>query len=261
MSVATAQRGPTHDQGGNRSARGVLARTGFPTPRIQTGVKIALITGANKGIGFEVACQLAAQGFHVLIGARNQAAGEKAVRAISGTATFVQLDVTDPESIRNAARQIDRLDVLVNNAGIIEDGDENVLTLEAEILRRTLETNTFGALQVAQAFVPALAKSDAARIINVSSRGGQLSDMGTWSPAYCISKTALNAVTCQLAAALRDRGIAVNSACPGWVRTDMGGPTAPRSVEEGADTIVWLATDAPHDLTGKFLGERQEIPW
>jgi NAD(P)-dependent dehydrogenase (short-subunit alcohol dehydrogenase family) len=224
-------------------------------------MKTALITGANKGIGFEVARQLAARGFHVFIGARNRAAGEQAARAIAGKATFVQLDVTDPESIRNAARQLDYLDVLVNNAGILEDGDENILTLDAEIVQRTLETNTLGALRVAQAFVPALAKTGAARIINVSSRGGQLSDMGTWSPAYCISKTALNAVTCQLAAALRDKGIAVNSACPGWVRTDMGGPNAPRSVEEGADTIVWLATDAPHSLTGKFFGERQEIAW
>ena len=224
-------------------------------------MRTALITGANKGIGFEVARQLAARGFHVYVGARSPSAGEKAARAIAGQATFVHLDVTNAESIRDAARQVDRLDVLVNNAGIIDDADEDVLALDAAIIRRTLETNTLGALRVAQAFVPALTKSDAARIINVSSRGGQLSDMGTWSPAYCISKTALNAVTCQLAAALRDRGIAVNSACPGWVRTDMGGSNAPRSVEEGADTIVWLATDAPHQLTAKFIGERQEIPW
>jgi len=224
-------------------------------------MKIALVTGANKGIGFEVARQLAAHDFHVFLGARNRTAGEKSARAIAGKATVVQLDVTDPESVRTAARQIDQLDVLVNNAGIIVDGDENVLTLEAETVRRTLETNTLGALRVAQAFAPALAKSGAARIVNVSSRGGQLSEMGTWSPAYCISKTALNAVTCQLAAALSDKAIAVNSACPGWVRTDMGGSNAPRSAEEGADTIVWLATDAPHSLTGKFFAERQEIPW
>jgi NAD(P)-dependent dehydrogenase (short-subunit alcohol dehydrogenase family) len=151
--------------------------------------------------------------------------------------------------------------VLINNAGVIEDGDDNVLEVSGDIVLRTFTTNALGALRVTQAFVPSLMKSEAPRIVNVSSRGGQLSDMGTWSPAYCISKTALNAVTCQLAAALRDKGIAVNSACPGWVRTDMGGPNATRSVEEGADTIVWLATEAPHTLTGKFFAERQEIPW
>jgi NAD(P)-dependent dehydrogenase (short-subunit alcohol dehydrogenase family) len=213
-------------------------------------MKTALVTGANKGIGFEVARQLAARGWRVIRTARRPPDD-----------SFVQLDVTDPASIAAATRQVDRLDVLVNNAGIIEDGDEDVLTLDADVVRRTLETNTLGPLRVAQAFVPALSKGDAPRIINVSSRGGQLSDMGSWSPAYCISKTALNAVTCQLAAALRDKGIAVNSACPGWVRTDMGGSSAPRSVEEGADTIVWLATEAPHNLTGRFFGERQEIPW
>ena len=224
-------------------------------------MKAALVTGANKGIGFEVARHLAARDFHVFLGARNRAAGEKATRNIGGNATFVQLDVTDGASISAAKKAVDHLDVLINNAGVMEDGDENLLTLDAEILRRTLETNTLGALRVAQAFVPLLSKSKDARIINVSSGGGQLSDMGTWSPAYCISKTALNAVTVQLANALRDKSIPVNSVCPGWVRTDMGGKNAPRSVEEGADTIVWLATEAPRNLTGKFLRDRKEIPW
>ena len=231
-------------------------------------MKTALITGSYKGIGYEVAQQLAGRQFHVFISARNCDAGLKATATLqkSGAkASFVELDVTDPGSIRQAANavasQVDHLDVLINNAGIIEDGDENVLQVSGDILLRTFATNVLGALRVAQAFVPALTKGDAPRIVNVSSRGGQLSNMGTWSPAYCISKTALNAVTCQLAAALRDKGIAVNSACPGWVRTDMGGPNASRSVEEGADTIVWLATEAPHNLTGKFFAERQEIPW
>jgi NAD(P)-dependent dehydrogenase (short-subunit alcohol dehydrogenase family) len=210
----------------------------------------ALITGANKGIGAEVARQLAARGWRVIRTTRHPP-----------DATFIQLDVTDPGSIATAARQIDELDVLVNNAGIIEDGDENILTLEPEIVRCTMETNTFGALRVTQAFLPALFKSNSARIINVSSGAGQLSDMGTWSPAYCISKTALNAVTCQLAEALREKSIPVNSVCPGWVRTDMGGPSAPRSVEEGADTIVWLATEASRSISGKFLRDRKEIPW
>src|ERR687892_2172657 len=137
---------------------------------------------------------------------------------------------------------------------------KDVLTITPEIFETTLRTNTLGALLVAQAFVPFLQKSDAPRIVNVSSGGGQLADGADgWAPAYCISKTALNGVTSQLAAALPK--FAVNSVCPGWVRTDMGGQGATRSVEEGADTIVWLASDAPQKLTGKFLRDRKEIPW
>jgi len=206
-------------------------------------MKTVLITGATRGIGAEVARQLEARGWRVI------------------RANRPEFDVTDSKKIVAAARQIDQLDVLVNNAAILEDADRDVLALDEAILRRTLETNTLGPLRVTQAFLPALRKSDDARIINVSSGGGQLSDMGTWSPAYCISKTALNAVTVQLANALRDKRIPVNSVCPGWVRTDMGGANAPRSVEEGADTIVWLATEAPRSLAGKFLRDRKEIPW
>jgi NAD(P)-dependent dehydrogenase (short-subunit alcohol dehydrogenase family) len=152
------------------------------------------------------------------------------------------------------------LDVLVNNAGIVIDGDEKILELSDELLRKTLETNTFGALRVTRAFAPFLRKSKAPRVINVSSGSGQLTGGANgWAPAYSISKTALNGVTSQLAAALPT--FAVNSVCPGWVRTDMGGENASRSVEEGADTIVWLASEAPHELTGKFLRDRKEIPW
>jgi len=154
----------------------------------------------------------------------------------------------------------DHLDVLINNAGIMMDGDDAILKVRDDLLRETLETNTLGALRVTRAFVPLLAKSKAPRVINVSSGGGQLTGGADgWSPAYCISKTALNGVTSQLATALPK--FAVNSVCPGWVRTDMGGGNATRSVEEGADTIVWLATDAPQKLTGKFLRDRKEIPW
>src|SRR5262249_33974950 len=124
---------------------------------------------------------------------------------------------------------------------------------------REFTTNALGPLRVVQAFHPLLSKSTGARVINVSSGIGQLSSTGTWAPAYGISKTALNAVTAQLAAAMS--GIPVNSVCPGWVRTDMGGPNAERSVEQGADTIVWLATDAPHALTGQFFRDRKVIPW
>src|SRR6266480_2948494 len=228
--------------------------------------KTALVTGANKGIGYEVARQLAGKGFHVFVGARNRDAGRKAVETIaaSGKATFLEIDVSDNASVTAAVREFSknagRLDVLVNNAGIIVDGDDAILEISNELLRKTLETNTLGALRVTRAFVPLLRKSKAPRVINVSSGGGQLTGGADgWSPAYCISKTALNGVTSQFATALPK--FAVNSVCPGWVRTDMGGANATRSVEEGADGIVWLAVEAPQNLTGKFLQDRKVIPW
>ncbi len=226
--------------------------------------KIALVTGANKGIGFEVARQLAAKGFHVFIGARNEKAGREAARKIGERAAFLKIDVSDPKSIGEAAKEFedaaDHLDVLVNNAGILLDEDKAVLTMTPEIFETTMRTNTLGPILVAATFESSLKKSSAPRIVNVSSGGGQLTDGADgWAPGYCISKTALNGVTVQLAAALPK--FAVNSVCPGWVRTDMGGAGANLSVEEGADTIVWLASEAPQNLTGKFLRERKEIPW
>jgi NAD(P)-dependent dehydrogenase (short-subunit alcohol dehydrogenase family) len=230
-------------------------------------VKTVLVTGANKGIGHEVARQLAAKEFHVFVGARNAKAGRKAAEEIAkqrGKATFLEIDVSDNESVTNAVREFskigDHLDVLVNNAGIIVDGDAAILEVSDDLLRKTLETNTLGPLRVTRAFTLLLRKSKAPRVINVSSGGGQLTGGADgWAPAYCISKTALNGVTVQLAAALPQ--FALNSVCPGWVRTDMGGGNATRSVEEGADTIVWLASEAPQDLTGKFLRDRKEIAW
>jgi len=230
-------------------------------------MKTVLVTGANKGIGREVARQLAAKGFHVFVGARNAKDGRKAAEEIAkqaGKATFLEIDVADNDSVTTAAREFsdieDHLDVLVNNAGIIVDGDDAILETSDALVRKTLETNTLGPLRVTQAFVLLLRKSKAPRVINVSSGGGQLTGGADgWAPAYCISKTALNGVTVQLAAALPK--FAVNSVCPGWVRTDMGGANATRSVREGADTIVWLASEAPQDLTGKFLRDRKEIPW
>src|SRR5205807_6308345 len=220
-------------------------------------MKTVLVTGANEGIGREVARQLAAKGFHVFVGARNAKDGRKAAEEIAkqaGKATFLEIDVADNGSVTTAAREFsnieDHLDVLVNNAGIIVDGDDAILETSYALVRKTLETNTLGPLRVTQAFVLLLLrKSKAPRVINVSSGGGQLTGGADgWAPAYCISKTALNGVTVQLAAALPK--FAVNSVCPGWVRTDMGGANATRSVQEGADTIVWLASEAPQDLTG-----------
>jgi NAD(P)-dependent dehydrogenase (short-subunit alcohol dehydrogenase family) len=230
-------------------------------------MKTALVTGANKGIGREVARQLARKGFHVFVGARSAKAGRKAAEQIAkecGKATFLQIDVADNASVRTAAREFsnmeDHLDVLVNNAGIVVDGDDAILGITDDLLRETLATNTLGPLRVTRAFAPVLRKSKAPRVINVSSGSGQLTDGADgWAPAYSISKTALNGITSQLAAALPK--FAVHSVCPGWVRTDMGGENASRSVEEGADTIVWLASEAPQELTGKFLRDRKQIPW
>ena len=233
--------------------------------------RIALVTGANKGIGFEVARDLARKGFHVFLGARDAEAGEAAAEKLRkegeedyGEITVLKIDVSKPDSIWRAAeefsRKSDRLDTLVNNAGILLDDDKDVLAVTPETFETTLRTNTLGALLVSQAFVPFLKKSDAPRIVNVSSGGGQLTDGADgWAPAYCISKTALNGVTSQLAAALPK--FAVNSVCPGWVRTNMGGPNASRSVGEGATGIVWLAADAPQNQTSKFFRDRKVIPW
>jgi NAD(P)-dependent dehydrogenase (short-subunit alcohol dehydrogenase family) len=237
--------------------------------------RIALVTGANKGIGREVARQLAGRGFRVVLGARRPDAGRKAAAELAtggfdklttGAVEFLEIDIADAASIARAAQQltalVDHLDVLVNNAGILEDGTATALDVDAGVVRRTFETNTLGPLLVTQAMLPLLLKAaDGARIINVSSGAGALGEMTSWAPAYSISKTALNAVTRQLAAALRTQRIAVNSACPGWVRTDMGGPGASRTVEQGADTIVWLAADAPLSLTGRLLRDRQSIEW
>jgi NAD(P)-dependent dehydrogenase (short-subunit alcohol dehydrogenase family) len=228
--------------------------------------KTALVTGANKGIGFEVARELARLGLRVFLGARNIEAGRAAADKLksAGEVTLLEMDVSKADSIRRAAEEIagqtDRLDVLINNAGILRDDDKNALSITPEIFEETLRTNTLGPWLVTQAFVPLLEKSAAPRIVNVSSGGGQLEDGADgWAPAYCVSKTALNGVTVQLAAALPK--FAVNSVCPGWVRTDMGGENANRSVAEGAATIVWLAIEAPHDLTGKFVKDRKVIPW
>jgi NAD(P)-dependent dehydrogenase (short-subunit alcohol dehydrogenase family) len=157
-------------------------------------------------------------------------------------------------------RTFGRLDALINNAGIIDDKDTAGLEVNLPTLRTTLETNTFAPLHLSQTLAPLLKGSQRGRIVNVSSGIGALSDMGGGYAAYRISKAALNAVTGILAAELRG-AIAVNSVCPGWVKTDMGGPNAERDVSQGADTAVWLALEAPQELTGKFLRDRKVIPW
>jgi NAD(P)-dependent dehydrogenase (short-subunit alcohol dehydrogenase family) len=230
--------------------------------------QIALITGSNRGIGLETANQLAQRGFLVVVAARDEQSANRAVKMIEsrgGKAAFLPLDVSNSDSVRSAATQFaaiaSRLDVLINNAGIYPDEGVTILTLSRNGLNHTFQTNTFGPLEVTQAFLPFLRQATAARVINVSSGCGQLQGLLPDVPSYCLSKLALNGLTIMLAAALRADGIAVNSMCPGWVRTDMGGANATRSVAEGADTAVWLATDAPHELTGKFFRDRAEISW
>ena len=223
-------------------------------------MKTVLITGAYRGLGYDVARQLSERGWKVILTARRKSRGLAAAAKLKNT-SFLELDITDDRSIAQAAKAVPSLDVLINNAGVIAEGDQDILTIPPEVIAQTIAANALGALRVAQAFLPLLLKSSAGRIVNVSSGAGQLSDMGTWAPAYAASKTTLNALTCLLAAALKDKLIAVNSVCPGWCRTDMGGANAPRSVEEGAAGIVWLAADAPQDKTGLFWRDRQVIPW
>jgi NAD(P)-dependent dehydrogenase (short-subunit alcohol dehydrogenase family) len=229
---------------------------------------VALVTGANRGIGREIARELAAKGLRVVVAAREESAANVAAQNIAeegGQVEGLVLDVSDSASIAHAAREFaerfDRLDVLINNAGIYPDKGVTILTATRELFARTLHTNTLGPIEVVQQLLPSLRKSQGARIINMSSGYGQLDDLSPDVSAYCLSKLALNGVTIMLSRALAGEGIAVNSMCPGWVRTDMGGSAAPRSVEEGADTAVWLATEADHSLTGKFFRDRAEIPW
>jgi len=235
--------------------------------------RVAVVTGANRGIGFETCRQLARRGFRVVLTARDEAKGEQAARRLREEGLdvgFAPLDVSDDKSVGRFARHLQkthgRVDVLVNNAGIMIDDKEgdgpeatSVFKAKLETLRRTMEVNVYGALRVTQALLPLMPR-DGARIINVSSGMGQLSDMnGRW-PAYRISKSGLNALTRIFADELKDTGIKVNSICPGWVKTDMGGPGAERTPEKGAETIVWLATE-PSVPTGGFFRDRKPIPW
>jgi NAD(P)-dependent dehydrogenase (short-subunit alcohol dehydrogenase family) len=230
--------------------------------------RTALVTGANRGIGLETARELARRGFHVVIASRDEASGcqaTKEIEPVGGSASYLSLDVSNSQSIREAASRFasisDRLDVLVNNAGIYPDEGVTISTVPRHLVVQAFQTNTFGALEVAQALLPYLRHAKSSRIINVSSGYGQVDGMSADAPSYCLSKLALNGVTIMLAEALRADGIAVNSMCPGWVRTDMGGASATRSVEEGADTVVWLADEASHKVTGKIFRDRQELPW
>ena len=219
---------------------------------------VALVSGASRGIGAEIAHQLASdQGFVVFAGARDPDDVEEAEGIIP-----VELDVTDQDEVYSALELIGsdpgHLDALINNAGVYGD-PIGVVDYDLDRAHEVFEVNTFGPWRLCQAFVPLLQRSSQPRVVNVSSGAGQLSDMNGGRAAYRLSKAALNALTRTLAS--DERGIKVNSMCPGWVRTDMGGSSATRSVEEGADTAVWLATLPDDGPTGGFFRNRKPIPW
>jgi NAD(P)-dependent dehydrogenase (short-subunit alcohol dehydrogenase family) len=230
--------------------------------------RVALVTGANRGIGLEVCRQLARHHLRVILTGRDAAKADAAARSLARSGLDVTpkvLDITNADSIQAVKLSIEgefgAIDVLVNNAAILLSENAAVLEIAMDDFRATIETNVLGAIAVSQAFVPGMIKRRHGRVVNVSSTAGQLAGMGTYAPAYSISKAALNAFTRQLAAATTGTGVLVNAACPGWVRTDMGGRNAPRSVSEGAETIVWLATLPPGGPTGGFFSDRRAIEW
>lgn len=225
-----------------------------------------LVTGANKGIGFEVVRQLAKLKHNVILTARDEANGKEAVDRLTSEGLnvyFQLLDVTDEASIKQAAQQVKKqfgkVDVLINNAAVLLREDQSLAGGTAEVFHKTMRTNVFGPVQMVRHFLSLIPSGG--RIVNTSSGGGSMTDpVGGWSHVYCVSKSALNAATRHLAYELAGRNISVNAYCPGWVKTDMGGRSAPCTVEQGADTAVWLATAAINQ-TGKFFRDRQEIPW
>jgi len=220
---------------------------------------VALVSGANRGIGREIARRMAEDGYLVLAGSRAPARVEETESIVE-----IELDVSSDASVDAAQRRIEsaigRLDALVNNAGIF-GGHESVEGYDLERAHKVLETNLFGAWRLSRASLPLLRRGGHGRIVNVSSGAGQLSDMNGGNAAYRVSKAGMNALTRILAEDERSHGILANSTCPGWVRTDMGGQGAPRSVEEGADTAVWLATLDDEGPTGGFFRNREPIPW
>lgn len=227
--------------------------------------KIALITGANKGIGFEISRQLGKKGFTVLIGARDTKKGTAAADSLKREnidAVFLPLDVTKRESILEAKQLVEKtyskLDVLINNAGII--GHKNLSQADSQEMTDVLQTNFHGPLLMNAIFLSLLKKASNARIINLSSGMGAMDDLSGTYGSYRLSKAGLNMQTILLASELASTGIKMMAMCPGWVQTDMGGKSAPRSVEKGAETAVWLA-EAAQAESGKFYRDKKIIPW
>jgi NAD(P)-dependent dehydrogenase (short-subunit alcohol dehydrogenase family) len=231
--------------------------------------RVALVTGANRGLGLETSRQLLSKGLTVVLAGRDDAALERAHRTLTKDeqrrAMTVRMDVTDIESINTAHRtlieRVGSVDVLINNAAVLVGDNDDVLSIPPDAYRDSFETNVFGVIEVCRVFAPDMARAQYGRIVNVSSGAGQLATMSAYAPAYSMSKAALNAFTRILAHTYRASGVLVNAVDPGWVRTDMGGPSAPRSPREGADTIVWLATLPDGGPTGGFFRDRRAIEW
>jgi NAD(P)-dependent dehydrogenase (short-subunit alcohol dehydrogenase family) len=234
--------------------------------------RIALVTGANRGIGLEIVRQLARRGLTTVLAARDLAKGQAAAASLSAEGLdvpVVAIDVTEGESVRAgvaaALGRFARIDVFVNNAGILKEGfspeDASVFEAPIDLVMQTFATNTVGPLRLIEAIVPGMRERGYGRVVNLSSAAGQLSDMGSGFPAYRMSKAALNALTRLTAAELGPGDVKINAMCPGWVRTDMGGPNATRTVEKGAETAVWLATLPADGPSGGFFRDRKPIPW
>jgi NAD(P)-dependent dehydrogenase (short-subunit alcohol dehydrogenase family) len=228
---------------------------------------IALVTGANRGIGLELVRQLAQRGFTTVLGSRDQDKGSAAAEGLAADGIQVEprrLDVDDDESVRELAAELEaehgRLDVLVNNAAILYDTWQRGVDADLDLVHEALETNLLGAWRTTQACLPLLRRSSHGRIVNVSSGSGSLSAMGAGTPAYSVSKAALNALTRILAAELRSDGILVNSVCPGWVATDMGGPGG-RPVEQGAASVMWAVLLPDDGPSGGFFRDGRPVPW
>jgi NAD(P)-dependent dehydrogenase (short-subunit alcohol dehydrogenase family) len=227
--------------------------------------RIALVSGGNRGIGMEICRQLAERGLTVILGSRDEESGRAAAEKLSGNVAVHQLDVSDERSVDRLASfvadEFGRLDILVNNAGISNDEGQRGIDADLDRVREALEANLLGAWRLCEVAIPLMQRNGYGRIVNMSTGLAALEDMGGGSPAYRVSKTALNALTRILASELRGNGILVNSVCPGWVQTDMGGSSAPRPVEDGADTPVWAATLPNNGPTGGFFRDRRPIAW
>jgi NAD(P)-dependent dehydrogenase (short-subunit alcohol dehydrogenase family) len=230
--------------------------------------RIAVVTGANRGIGFETCRQLAGPDCHVILTSRDEAKGQQAadiLRQEGKPVSYYPLDVTDLASVARLRTEVleefGRLDVLVNNAGVYLDEGISVFDVPLETVQLTMDVNFYGPFHLCRAFVPLMRRQNYGRVVNVSSGAGLITDMDGRTAAYKISKVALNALTRIVADEAGGYNIKVNTMCPGWVRTEMGGPAAPRSVEEAADTIIWLATLQDNGPTGGFFRDRKPIPW
>lgn len=230
--------------------------------------KVALVTGANRGIGFDTCRLLAQKGFHSVLTSRNKEKGEDAVEKLKDEGLMLyyeQLDVTDESSIQNVKKKIEqkfeRLDILINNAAICYDNWQRTASADLEIVQEALNTNLLGPWRMCKAFIPMMRRQGYGRIVNVSSGDGSFKKMEATTPAYGVSKAALNALTVKLAAELTGTGILVNAVDPGWTQTDMGGSDAPKSPQKAAEGVVWAATLPYNGPTGNFLKNQQVIEW